>query len=228
MPKRIVTTWPINLEELQTRIQYTFKDASLLALVVRHESKGALNNERLEALGNKVLECVIVEALYHKYPDSHEGRLSGITNRICSNYSILDHARAIRLSVYTFNLPIAKRDEAMSDAFQALVGAIYLDGGFDSVRAFILREFEGDLSDLTPAPQYQQEFNSFVRRHFNQEPIYVDQSKIGAKLQGHYKYDVKLGDAVVGKGRGHNSAQAKANAARVALKYLKQLYPGLE
>lgn len=228
MPKRIVTTWPINLEELQTRIQYTFKDASLLALVVRHESKGALNNERLEALGNKVLECVIVEALYHKYPDSHEGRLSGITNRICSNYSILDHARAIRLSVYTFNLPIAKRDEAMSDAFQALVGAIYLDGGLDAVRVFILREFENDLSHPTTAPEHQMELGRFVRRHFNRDPIYENISKNGAMIQGHYKYVVRFAGAVIGKGRGQNSAQAKTNAARVALKYLKQLYPGLE
>lgn len=228
MAKRRANTWPINLEKFQARIHYCFKDAELLNNVFTHKSKGLPNNERLEALGQKVVECVLVEALYRRNPDLDEGRLTGILNRICSNYSMLDHAYAVKIRVYSFNLRFNMLKEALADAFQALVGAIYLDGGYDAVCVFISREFENDLNILTPAPEYQMEYSRFIRRHFNQDPHYENISKSGAIIQGLYKYVVTHAGATIGKGRGHSPAQAKSNAAREALVFLKQLYPGLE
>jgi ribonuclease-3 len=224
MAKKKVITRHINLKQLQARIQYAFKDAGLLAIALRHESKGLSNNGRLEALGNKILELVIVEALYKKYPDFDEGRLTGIAQRICRNYSMLDHARAIALKVYAFNLRVTKRDEALADAFQALVGAIYIDGGLDAVRVFILREFERDLNDATPARLYQDELRFFMRKNCNRDPIYEDLSTDGAKLAGHFTYAVLDDNVTLGRGQGHDPTEARTNAARVALDYLKPLY----
>jgi ribonuclease-3 len=221
----MVHTSRINFNKLQTRIRYAFKHKDLLVLVVTDASKGVSNNERLAALGIEILQFLIIEALYRNYPDFDEGRISGITHRICSNYSILDHAGAIGLRIYAYRLRVNRLGEGLATAFKALVAATYIDGGLEAVRTFVLTEFEADLKNTTPALHYQAELRVFMKEHFNREPTYDDLSTDGAKAAGLFTYIVVNDGTTLGTGTGHDAPEARTNAARNALKYLKRFFP---
>ena len=221
------------LNELEGRIGYRFSDRQLLTRAMTHSSyanEHRLNklecNERLEFLGDSVLEVVSSDFLYHKYPDKPEGDLTKIRASIVCEPTLAYCAEDIELGNY---LLLGKGEEAtggrgrasvVSDAMEALIGAIYLDGGFANAKEFILRFIMNDI-------EHKQLF--FDSKTILQEVIQglgqeVDYEFIGEEGPEHNKQFVVA--AVVDglfniKGTGHTKKSASQNAAYAALIELK-------
>lgn len=153
---------PIRYNELENTINYSFKDKNLLLLALTHSSYSnehkknrKENNERLEFLGDAVLELTISDYLYNEYPDRDEGKLTKLRSSLVCEYTLAICARDISLGRY---LLLSKgedltggreRDSILSDAFEAVIGAIYLDGGIDKAAGFIRDKLLKDVEDKT-------------------------------------------------------------------------------
>ncbi len=126
-------------EELEQRLGYTFNDSGLLKQALTHRSFGAVNNERLEFLGDAILNFIIARELYHRFPTAREGQLSRLRARIVRRQTLADAAREFSIGDHLimgsgelksggFN-----RDSILSDTLEAIIGAIYLDSGVERV-----------------------------------------------------------------------------------------------
>ncbi len=148
------------IEELEEIIGYKFKDKSLLELALTHSSysndqkKGKMhNNERLEFLGDAVLELTSSEVLFHEYREKTEGELTRLRASLVCEPTLADCAREIHLGDYLLlshgedRTGGRNRDSVISDAFEALIGAIYLDGGYNSSKTFIKKYVLNDIEN---------------------------------------------------------------------------------
>jgi len=143
--------------DLGERLGYTFKRADLLAQALTHRSRGALHNERLEFVGDAVLNCVIAHALYQRFPDIAEGDLSRARASLVNRDTLAEVARRLGLSA---DIQLGdgeqrsggtERPSILADALEALYGAVFLDGGFEAARDVIDRTFGDVLRDADPA-----------------------------------------------------------------------------
>ena len=145
-----------DLAALEKNLNYTFAERSLLVVALTHRSKRRRHNERLEFLGDAILGAVIAEALYHRFPHASEGQLSQMRMTLVKGDTLTRMARRFQLSHYMeFGETELKsggyqRDRLLEDAFEALLGAIYLDGGFVAVRERILSWFDQFLAKIAP------------------------------------------------------------------------------
>jgi len=142
------------LTKLSQRIGYTFNDISFLELALTHRSKGGKNNERLEFLGDSIVNFVVAEALFEKFPQAKEGKLSRLRAGLVRGTTLAELARDFDLGEFLllgsgelksggFN-----RESILADAVEAIIGAIYLDSGLDTVRERILTWYGKRLDDL--------------------------------------------------------------------------------
>ena len=144
-------------EELEKLLGYSFKDPALLGQALTHRSAGSRNNERLEFLGDAILGCVMAGDLYHRYPQAREGLLSRLRSTLVRRESLARIAHGLALGDY-LRLGAGERrsggharDSILSDALEAVFGAIYLDSDFTTVRACILPLFEERLQSVSRA-----------------------------------------------------------------------------
>lgn len=146
-----------DLARLQRTIGYDFSDESLLDLAMVHRSVGSNNNERLEFLGDSIVNHVIAEALYHRFPDAREGELSRMRASLVKGDTLAELAREIGLGEYLKLGPGERksgghrRGSILADAFEAVAGAIILDSDVETCRACLLRWFAPRLGDLNVA-----------------------------------------------------------------------------
>ncbi len=130
-------------DRLQGRLGYAFNDPELLDQALTHRSLGARNNERLEFLGDAILDFVVAELLYRAEPDAHEGRLTRLRAHLVRRETLAAIARdlnlgeVLRLGPGELKSGGRGRDSILSDAFEAVVGAIYLDGGLPACRGVL-------------------------------------------------------------------------------------------
>jgi ribonuclease-3 len=142
-------------DRLEQHLGYTFKDAALLQQALTHRSAGSSNNERLEFLGDAVLGSVIAGELYHRFPRASEGRLSRLRASLVRRESLAEIARTLDIGDYLQLGPGERksgghrRDSIMSDAVEAILGAVYLDSDFTTCRRCILALFGARLQDLS-------------------------------------------------------------------------------
>lgn len=144
------------IDYLAKKLNYVFMDSALLNAALTHRSVRGNNNERLEFLGDSILNFIIAEALFHKYPKAKEGELSrlrallvkGETLAVLANeFSLGDY---LRLGVGELKSGGAQRESILADALEAIIGAIYLDGGFESCKQRILEWYESRFQNITP------------------------------------------------------------------------------
>jgi ribonuclease-3 len=141
-----------SLEVLSDSLGYRFDDLNLLTQALTHCSAGSRNNERLEFLGDALLGCVIAAELFDRYPKAREGELSRLRASLVRRESLaelaqgLDFGRYLRLGAGERKSGGCHRNSILADAFEAVFGAIFLDGGFDACRQCILRLFAGRLA----------------------------------------------------------------------------------
>jgi ribonuclease-3 len=147
---------PHTLEAVQQGIGYQFRDSALLRRALTHRSHSAAHNERLEFLGDSVVNCTIALALYQKFPELPEGELSRLRASLVSQPSLAALAEHLQLSRYLLlgegelKSGGGRRPSILSDALEALLGAVMLDGGFEAARAVVEGIFEGALAAVSP------------------------------------------------------------------------------
>lgn len=209
---------------LQDRIDHKFKDHKLLDRALRHASRGGADNERLEFLGDRVLGLVIAEALYRAYPDASEGELAPRFNMLVRKEACADIADHLSLG----NEMAMGRSELMSggrrkvallgDAAEAVIGAIYLDAGFDAAQKFILREWHDKIHDPHIEPiDAKTKLQEFLQAHGEAHPRYTVVKREGADHAPEFTVRVQgMGAEATGIGASKRKAEQAAAAALLA------------
>ncbi|HNQ76217.1 MAG TPA: ribonuclease III, partial [Pseudothauera hydrothermalis] len=146
----------MNLSRLQNRLGHTFADPALLRQALTHRSFGQPNNERLEFLGDSVLNCVVSLALYQRFGDLREGELSRLRAALVRQEALyrialeLEIGDNLRLGEGELKSGGARRPSILADALEALCAAVLLDGGFPAAKAVIDRLYQPVLAELDP------------------------------------------------------------------------------
>ncbi|PAV46832.1 ribonuclease III [Pseudomonas sp. HAR-UPW-AIA-41] len=144
-----------SLSRLERQLGYTFQDQALLTLALTHRSFAGRNNERLEFLGDAILNFVAGEALYQRFPQAREGQLSRLRARLVKGETLAILARGFELGEYLrlgsgeLKSGGFRRESILADALEALIGAIYLDAGMDMARERVLAWLTQELDSLT-------------------------------------------------------------------------------
>ena len=221
------------MHPLEERIGYQFKNPRLLLEALTHPSathekqKKQFDNQRLEFLGDAVLQLVITEYLFARYGEAGEGRLTTRRSRLVSRESLKLQAAGLDLGQH---LLMGRGEEAsggrqrastLGDGFEALLGAIYLDSDLDTVRRFILEEMENDLArleeeplEVNPKGQLQELLQAISPR----SPSYELLSHEGREHERIFQVRVIWEGQVLGEGSGRSKKQAESAAALAALK----------
>ena len=145
---------PSTLSALSARLEYTFKDPALLSEALTHRSVGATNNERLEFLGDGVLNFVIADKLFRMYPQMREGDLSRLRASLVNRDSLADISRELDLGAYIklgageLKSGGHRRASILADALESILGAVYCDSGFEVCQNLILRLYSHKLNNL--------------------------------------------------------------------------------
>lgn len=145
-----------SLQRLVRRLDYEFTKPELLDQALTHRSAAALNNERLEYMGDALLDFVVAEALYFRFEQADEGQLSRLRAGLVKKESLADIARDLELGDYlTLGAGELRsgghaRDSILADAVEAIIAAVYLDGGIEAVKGLVLQLFDTKLAAITP------------------------------------------------------------------------------
>jgi ribonuclease-3 len=146
----------VKLAALQEALSYRFQDPGLLAQALTHRSYGAPHNERLEFLGDGVLNCVVAAELYGRFPGLREGELSRLRASLVREQRLHELAvglalgERLRLGEGELKSGGFRRPSILADALEALIGAVFLDGGFEAARAVVARLYQPGLAGLDP------------------------------------------------------------------------------
>src|SRR5438552_8224735 len=206
-----------NLDTLQQRLGYRFRDVDLLKLALTHPSVAhevsspAPHNQRLEFLGDSVLSLVLTQELYQKFPDVSEGPLTKARAQMVNRRTLADQAQLVELGDY---LIMSKGEEssggrnrrsALADTFEALLGAVFLDGGFDAARDFILGRFRDAFGELTSIPSLENpkgELQEALQEESSEAPRYEMTSATGPDHDRVFECAVYHAGAELGRGKG--------------------------
>jgi len=224
-------------DELQSRLGYVFRNPDLLVLALTHPSvaheQGApvLTNQRLEFLGDAVLQLVLTRELYEKFPSFGEGPLTKARAKLVNRRTLAEHARRLGLGTCL----ILSRGEdlsggrdrisALADGFEAVLGAIFLDGDFAAARDFILREFQGALGGLAGSPMLENpkgELQELLQAVSAEAPRYHVVSATGPDHDRVFECTVRHEGAELARGQGKSKKAAESEAALAALQVLRK------
>lgn len=220
--------------ELEKKIGYKFENFDLLINAMTHSSYAnehhisyAGNNERLEFLGDAVLEVTSSEFLFHQYPNLPEGELTKKRASVVCEPTLALCAREIPLGEY---LLLGKgeeatggrrRDSIVSDAMEALIGAIYLDGGFANAKEFIHKYILNDIENKQLFYDSKTTLQEIVQGQYEEDVHYVLVKEEGPDHNKSFFVEAVLGKKVLGQGCGHTKKAAEQQAAYCAIKKLK-------
>lgn len=223
------------LSELQTVIGYEFKQEGLLRQALTHSSfanekrmKKLSDNERLEFLGDAVLELTSSEYLYRNYRNLPEGDLTKLRASIVCEPTLALCTRELELGKYLYlgkgenQTGGRTRNSILSDALEAVIGAIYLDGGFDAARAFVQRFILKDVEHKKLFHDSKTILQEVVQGNFEQQLHYELLAEEGPDHDKKFAVEAKIGDETVGSGVGHTKKAAEQEAAYQALLLLKE------
>lgn len=220
------------LKELQSQLSYSFKDKSLLLRAMTHRShvnESAFlfaDNERLEFLGDAVIDVIVADLLYHRFPEQREGVLTAMRARLVCRETLARFARQIKLGDYLLmgrgerESGGHKRDPILCATFEALSGAIYLDSDIISVRTFLMPFLDPELQELN-AGHWQKDAKSRLQEWsqatWSITPSYRLVESTGPDHDKTFTIEVRVNDKVRGQGSGHNKQKAAQAAAQAAL-----------
>lgn len=215
------------LESLEEKIGYRFENRKLLQRALTHRSWGAENNERLEFLGDSVLNCVIGQALFLRDSHFNEGSLSRVRSNLVCQDALAEIANKLVLSDYLrlgegeMKTGGAKRPSIQSDAMEAIFGAIMTESGFDVAKSVILKLYEPVLSQLTPERMGKDAktlLQEFLQAHRLGLPEYAVIDVTGAAHDQTFQCECCINKLnIVVNGTGKSRRTAEQAAAKVAL-----------
>ena len=227
-------------DQLQDRIGYAFRDLNLLRLALTHPSvaheqnQPVQTNQRLEFLGDAVLQLVLTRELYERFPTVGEGVLTKARAKLVNRRTLAEVAGTLGLGQ---SLIVSRGEEmhggrqrpsALADTFEALLGAIFLDGGFDCARDFILSHFHGDLGDVSVVPTLDNpkgELQEHLQAFSSEAPRYHVVSASGPDHDRLFECTVQHCGEELARGQGKSKKAAESQAARAALTALRDRKP---
>jgi ribonuclease-3 len=220
-------------EELQSRIGYRFRDRGLLEHALTHKSRsaedatgGVADNESLEFLGDAVLGLIVADTLFHQYPAYNEGQKSKVKAAVVSTQALARQAEDIRLGDH---LILGRGEEKtggrfkqalLADAYEALIAAIYLDGGLEAAGAFLRRELKQAIDAgvaQTFAPDYKSALQEKLQALGHPLPEYRLSGSEGPDHRKTFNIEVVVNGEVYGTATGRAKKEAEQEAARLAL-----------
>ncbi|MEM9280894.1 MAG: ribonuclease III [Verrucomicrobiota bacterium] len=221
------------MDSLEGKIGYKFANSLLLAEAMTHPSlayesrKPHFDNQRLEFLGDAVIQLVLTDELYRLFPKFSEGRLTKLRSRLVSRDALCRYANKLGLGEY---LMLGKGEAAsggrdrpsnLADAFEALAGAIYLDGGFTPARKFMLENFQEFIEAIAAEPEEDNpkgELQEALQSISSSSPTYRIISQKGPDHLKKFVAEVTWEGFTLGKGNGTSKKEAETGAAIEALK----------
>ena len=225
------------LEALQARLGYSFRDEGLLRLALTHPSvaheQGAFvqHNQRLEFLGDAVLQLILTGELYEKFPAVDEGPLTKARAQMVNRRMLAGQGRRLGLGGH---LILSRGEEAsggrehpsaLADSFEALLGAIFLDGGFDAARDFVLRRFREEFGELEVIPNLENpkgELQEILQAGSTEAPQYQLESVSGPDHDRIFESAVYHQGVELARGKGKSKKEAESQAALAALENLRR------
>ena len=226
------------LDALQTRLGYFFRDENLLRLALTHPSvaheQGATvqHNQRLEFLGDAVLQLILTSELYEKFPAMDEGPLTKARAQMVNRRALADQGRRLGLGEH---LILSRGEEAsggrqrpsaLADTFEALLGAIFLDAGFDAARDIVLRQFREEFGELEVIPNLENpkgELQEILQANSTEAPQYQLESVSGPDHDRLFECAVYHQGVELGRGEGKSKKEAESRAALAALANLRRM-----
>ncbi len=224
----------LNIAEIEAKLNYTFQNQDLIIQALKHRSyltktneDRLHSNERLELLGDAVLGMVVIEYLYNEFPQKEEGELTAIKSLIVSRKILASIARKIGLGKYILMNEAEEkaggrnRSSILSDVFESITGAIYLDGGLATVEKFIGEKILCHTKEIISIEQYRN-FKSMLLEYAQGNslgvPKYVVSREDGPDHDKRFTIEVLIDEKVLGSGRGNSKKKAEQIAAKNALK----------
>lgn len=212
----------MDLSALEDRLQYRFGSGELLQQAVTHRSHGMVHNERLEFLGDSVLNCVVAQLLFQKYPRLDEGDLSRLRSNLVKQQSLSEIAERLglgeflRLGEGEMKSGGFRRPSILADTTEAIFGAVFVDGGFENARAVIGRSFDPVLRSVDPKT-LGKDSKTLLQEYLQGKrlplPLYSVVETRGAAHNQEFEVECaipKLGIGVRGNGRSRRGAEQAA------------------
>jgi len=219
-------------EELQKSLGYQFKNEKLITEALTHRSYTKdFNNERLEYLGDAVLDLIVGEYLYHLFPDAEEGILSKLRAALVNEDSFDKLARRLDLGKYLFLSPAEENNRGrekpsiLSSAFEALIGALYLEAGFDMAKEVTLKLLKEEYPIITPEKllkDYKTTLQEITQAHFGVVPEYKLISATGPDHKKEFEIGVYINDKEYARAKGKSKKAAQQEGARLTIEKLKK------
>lgn len=223
------------LPEIEQRLNISFSDRALLKLAFVHRSfaneykrEGTPHNERLEFLGDAVLELIISSLLYEFFPDVREGELSQLRAKLVDATACQGYLYALQLDDFLLlgkgeQLNLGRGRSALhSDLFEAIIGATYLDGGWKKAKDFFSAHFVTDVEKIREKPE--ENFKAILQDHsqrtFQTQPEYELLQEMGPEHEKEFEIVVKVDGEIAGRGVGSSKKIAQQMAAREACEKL--------
>ncbi len=221
----------MDLKEFQQLLGYHFTNQALLKEALTHKSaKRGTHNERLEFLGDAVLDLIIGEFLYKKFPNSPEGELSKMRASMVNEKALAEIARSLMIGKYLF---ISKseeqnkgreKDSILSNAFEAIMGAVYLESGLKTVKVLV----QSLLEKIFPAIDiknlfydYKTSLQEITQARFGETPEYVLIDANGPDHNKNFLMSVRICNKEYARANGKNKKEAQQICAKIALELLK-------
>lgn len=222
------------METLENRINYKFKNIKLLKNALTHSSyaneirNGFSSNERLEFLGDSVLSIIVSDYIYKNFPNMPEGELTRLRSSLVCEKALCSFSREIGLGDYLMlghgeeKGGGRQRDSILADAFEAVLAAIYLDGGIEPARKhvmnFVLREI--NRADDDSHKDYKTVLQEIIQRNPEESVSYILVGEEGPDHDKSFEVEVHLNSNVIGRGKGKSKKRAEQLAAKQALELM--------
>ncbi|MDB6108858.1 MAG: rnc [Pedosphaera sp.] len=223
--------------ELEKRLDYVFRDVELLRLALTHPSVAheqgmpVQHNQRLEFLGDAVLQVVLTRALYEKFPAFGEGPLTKARAKLVNRRSLAEKGRSLGLGQHLIlsrgeeSHGGRERPSALADTYEAVLGAIFLDGGFMAAEHFIVNHFRdafGELSEIPTLENPKGELQELLQAHSSEAPHYHVISASGPDHDRLFECTVHHAGVELARGSGKSKKAAESEAALAALAALRK------
>jgi ribonuclease-3 len=221
-----------NINEFYECLGYEFQNENLITEALTHKSyTREYNNERLEFLGDAVLDLVVGEYLFEEFKSSEEGTLSKLRAALVNESSFAKLANEIRLGEFIYISPAEEHNNGrikpsiLSNAFEAVMGAMYLEAGLEKVRDIALKLILKVYKEIDPdklLKDYKTTLQEITQAHFGCTPDYVLLSSTGPDHKKEFEIGVVINEKLYSKAKGHSKKVAQQNAAKGAIDKLKK------
>ncbi|MFT8229753.1 MAG: ribonuclease III [Enterobacterales bacterium] len=221
----------ILLNNLQKKIGYTFQQYEILLQALTHRSASTIHNERLEFLGDAILNYIIAHALYHRFPEINEGDMSRMRSTLVRGNALAEIAKefgigkCLRLGFGELKSGGYSRQSILADTVEALIGGVFLDSNIQTIEMLVLNWYQFRLNTINPGNKqkdYKTRLQEYLQKNQLSLPIYVLIQIYGESHEPKFNIQCKLN--ILNKiiiGNGLSRRKSEQNAAEIALKFLE-------